>query len=172
MKTESKIISSTGYTSREILYLRKNFRFNKSNDFYMVGGMGHTGSVALGYSLKSKKNVICIDGDGSFLMHLGSIKTLANFANKNLKYILLNNNSHDSVGGQNTYIDRIDIKNLAKSISFQSFISIGTKTNMKKNYINSYLKKIGFMEVKISNNKKKLLPRPENLIKIKNKFMS
>ena len=34
LKTESKIISSTGYTSREILYLRKNFRFNKSNDFY------------------------------------------------------------------------------------------------------------------------------------------
>ena len=51
-----------------------------------------------------------------------------------MKYILLNNNSPDSVGGQNTYIDRIDIKNLAKSISFQSFISIGTKTNMKKLY--------------------------------------
>ena len=36
-------------------------------------------------------------------MHLGSIKTAGTFANKNFKYILLNNNSHDSVGGQNTY---------------------------------------------------------------------
>ena len=58
----------------------------------MVGGMGHTSSVALGYSLSSKKT-ICIDGDGSLLMHLGSIKTAGTFANKNFKYILLNNNS-------------------------------------------------------------------------------
>ena len=45
----------------------------------MVGGMGHTSSVALGYSLSTKKKTICIDGDGSFLMHLGSIKTAGNF---------------------------------------------------------------------------------------------
>ena len=86
-----------------------------------------------------------------------------------MKYILVNNTSRFCWRTKYIY-DRIDIKNL-KSISFQSFISIGTKTNMKKNYINSYLKKIGFMEVKISNNKKNY-SRPENLIKIKNKFMS
>ena len=81
----------------------------------MVGGMGHTSSVALGYSLSTNKKTICIDGDGSFLMHLGSIKTAGNFANKNFKYILLNNNSHDSVGGQNTYASNIDFKNLSKN---------------------------------------------------------
>ena len=55
-----------------------------------------------------KKPTICLDGDGSFLMHLGSIKTLGTFANKNLKYILLNNNTHDSVGGQSTYTKNIN----------------------------------------------------------------
>ena len=45
--------------------------------------MGHTSSVALGYSLFNNNNTICIDGDGSFLMHLGSIKTVGTFANKN-----------------------------------------------------------------------------------------
>ena len=32
----------------------------------MVGGMGHTSSVALGYSWNNKNKTICIDGDGSF----------------------------------------------------------------------------------------------------------
>ena len=43
----------------------------------MVGGMGHTSSVALGHSLFNRNKTICIDGDGSFLMHLGAIKTIA-----------------------------------------------------------------------------------------------
>ena len=42
------------------MYLRKKFNLNKSKDFYMVGGMGHTSSVALGYSLVSKNNTFCI----------------------------------------------------------------------------------------------------------------
>ena len=53
------------------MYLRDKHKIKKNNDFYMVGGMGHTASVALGYSLTSKKKVICLDGDGSILMHLG-----------------------------------------------------------------------------------------------------
>ena len=80
----------------------------------MVGGMGHTSSVALGYSLSSRNKTICIDGDGSLLMHLGSSKTAGNFANKNFKYILLNNNSHDSVGGQSTYANNINFENSQK----------------------------------------------------------
>ena len=93
LQKKTKIISSTGYNSREIMYLREKYKLNNSKDFYMVGGMGHTSSVALGLSLTTKNKTICIDGDGSLLMHLGSIKTAGTFANKNFKYILLNNNS-------------------------------------------------------------------------------
>ena len=35
--------------------LRKKFNFNKGKDFYMVGGMGHSSSVGVGYALSSKK---------------------------------------------------------------------------------------------------------------------
>ena len=92
------------------MYLRKKYKINNGKDFYLVGGMGHTASVALGYSMSSKKKVICIDGDGSFLMHLGSIKTAGTFGTSNFKYIILNNNSHDSVGGQNTYANNINFE--------------------------------------------------------------
>lgn len=169
---KSRIVSSTGYNSRELIFLRKKYNLVDSKDFYMVGGMGHTTSVALGYSLFAKNKTFCIDGDGSLLMHLGSIITAGNFARKNFKYILLNNNSHDSVGGQMTYADNINFKKLSNSLGFKKFFLINNKKNLLKkikSFIN--LNSTGFLEVRISNNKIKNLPRPNNLIKIKNQFM-
>ncbi len=172
IQKKTKIISSTGYNSRELMFLRDKYKLKDSKDFYMVGGMGHTSSVALGYSLSKKNKTICIDGDGSLLMHLGSIKTVGTFANKNFKYILLNNNSHDSVGGQNTYASDIDFKKLSKSLGFTKYYFIKNYQNLKKN-IQKFLSgsSLNFLEVKIGNSKIKKLPRPTDLIKIKNEFM-
>ena len=52
---------------------RSDNKLYKGKDFYMVGGMGHSLSVSLGISLQSKNKVVCLDGDGSILMHLGSL---------------------------------------------------------------------------------------------------
>jgi len=172
LPNNSKIVSSTGYNSREIMFLRDKYKLYKGNDFYMVGGMGHTSSVALGYSLSNKKKTICIDGDGSFLMHLGSIKTIGTFAKRNLKYILLNNNSHDSVGGQITYTDKIDFNKFSKSLGFKKFYLIKSKLKLDKILKKFFKEKsLCFLEVKVANNEIKNLPRPKNLISIKNKFM-
>ena len=154
------------------MYLRKKYNIKNSKDFYMVGGMGHTSSVALGYSLSSKNKTICIDGDGSLLMHLGSIKTAGTFANKNFKYILLNNNTHDSVGGQSTYANNIDFKKLSKSLGLKKFYSIDNKKNLKT-IIKKFMSEnsLSFLEVKVTNSKIKNLPRPTDLIKIKNQFI-
>ena len=172
LKKNTKVISSTGYNSRELMYLRDKYKIKNSSDFYMVGGMGHAASVALGYSLTSKKKIVCIDGDGSLLMHLGSIKTVGSFAGKNFKYIVLNNNSHDSVGGQNTYANDVDFEKLSKSLGFKKFYSIKSDKNLKAN-IQKFLNgnTLNFLEVKISNSKIKKLPRPTNLIQIKKLFM-
>jgi len=172
LQKDTKVISSTGFNSRELMYLRDKYKITNGNDFYMVGGMGHTTSVALGYSLSSKKKIICIDGDGSLLMHLGSIKTVGAFANNNFKYVLLNNNSHDSVGGQSTYANDINFKKLSHSLGFKNFYSIQNDRNLKKN-IQKFLKgnNLSFLEVKVSNSKIKNLPRPKDLIKIKKIFM-
>ena len=53
----------------------------------MVGAMGHASMVALGYSLIKKQKIICLDGDGAFLMHQGSSTIVAKFGDKNFKYI-------------------------------------------------------------------------------------
>ena len=170
---KAKFFSSTGYNSRELMFIRDKYKLYKGNDFYMVGGMGHTTSVAFGYSILKKNIVICLDGDGSLLMHLGSIKTVASFAKNNFKYILLNNNSHDSVGGQNTFSNDVDFKNFSKSLGFKNFSSIDSKKNLKqkiKNFL--FSKDLSFLEVKVANSKIDKLPRPKNLIKIKKEFMN
>tara|TARA_X000000368_G_C23004206_1_gene700365 strand:- start:102 stop:1202 length:1101 start_codon:yes stop_codon:yes gene_type:complete len=172
LQNKTRIISSTGYNSRELMYLREKYKFRNSKDFYMVGGMGHASSVALGYSLSTKNKTICIDGDGSLLMHLGSIKTVGTFANKNFKYILLNNNAHDSVGGQSTYANNINFERLSKSIGFKRFYSIKNTKNLKET-IKKFLydDNISFLKVNVANCKIEKLPRPTDLIKIKNEFM-
>jgi phosphonopyruvate decarboxylase len=168
----TKIISSTGYNSRELFYLRKIYKFKKGKDFYLVGGMGHTSSITLGYSLNNKKKkIICIDGDGSILMHLGSLKTLSDFSTSNIKYVLMNNYAHDSVGGQPTNSEKINFKLLSKSLGFKSYYKIENSKDLgslKKIIIN---KKNCFIEIKVKNSNMKNLPRPQKFLNIKNDFM-
>ena len=82
IKLKDFIVSNTGYTSRELDTILKKKKRLKQKALYMVGGMGHSSSVSLGYSIYSKNRVICIDGDGSMLMHLGALATCAQLAKK------------------------------------------------------------------------------------------
>ena len=95
IKKNTKIISTTGYTSRELFQIRKNENIRVGKDFYMVGGMGHSLMVSLGHSLNKNNEVICLDGDGALLMHLGSLRTTGIFGNKNLKHLIFNNYCHE-----------------------------------------------------------------------------
>ncbi len=168
----TKIISTTGYTSRELLQIRKEKKLSKGKDFYMVGGMGHASMVSLGISLNSRKKIICLDGDGSILMHLGSLRTFGHLGNSNLKHILLNNNSHESVGGQPTGAMGIDFKKLVKSIGYKNYFKISTTKEISpalKKFLNS--RGPSFLEVLITMGTLDNLSRPIDLIKIKNFFM-
>ena len=125
-----------------------------------------------GYALNSNKEVFCLDGDGSVLMHLGSMRTIGYLKNKNYKHVILNNNSHESVGGQPTNADGINFQKLILSIGYRNYFKIDTKNNFKiiiKKFIRS--KGPSLLEVKIANGSLKNLIRPKNLIKIKEKFM-
>ena len=154
------------------MQIRKEKKLYKGNDFYLVGGMGHASMVSLGYSLNSKKQIICLDGDGSILMHLGASRTFGYFGNYKLKHILLNNNVHESVGGQPTTAAGIDFSKLVKSLGYKNYfkISRAKKINFTiKKFLNS--KGPSFLEVLISLGTLDNLSRPHDLIEIKKKFM-
>ena len=169
---KTKIISSTGYLSRELYSKIQKLKLS-INPFYMVGGMGHTSIVSLGYALESKKQIICLDGDGSFLMHMGSAVSIAKYSKNNFKYILLNNKSHESVGGQSTNIEKMNLELFSKSIGYNKYFYLDQESMTLKT-IKAFLKSRGpsFLEVKIKIDKSKnKLPRPKDLLKVKKQFL-
>ena len=93
LSSEDVIVSTTGKTSREIFEIRERRGEGHSNDFLTVGSMGHTASIAYGVALGTKNDVYCIDGDGSFLMHMGSLAVIGTNLPDNFKYILNDNNA-------------------------------------------------------------------------------
>jgi len=120
LSLEDVIVSTTGVASRELFEYRESFGNGHHRDFLTVGGMGHASQIALGIALaKRDRNVYCLDGDGAFLMHMGGAAILASMGLNNVKHVLLNNYSHDSVGGQPTISSKIDIQGLATSMGYQ-----------------------------------------------------
>ena len=73
---------------------------HRKNFFYLQHAMGLASSMGLGLALsKPHKRVVVFDGDGSLLMNLGTLSTLAWCAPKNLIHVVFDNQSLVSVGG-------------------------------------------------------------------------
>ena len=73
---------------------------HRANFFYLQHAMGLASSMGLGLALaKPEKRVVVFDGDGSLLMNLGTLSTLAWYAPKNLIHVVFDNQSLLSVGG-------------------------------------------------------------------------
>ena len=130
LEQDDFIVSTTGKTSREIFEIREKNNSNHSNDFLTVGSMGHTSSLALGISLNTDKNIFCIDGDGSFIMHMGGLAVAIQNAKDNFKYILINNGCHESVGGQPTIANNIDIEKILLGFGFKKVCIVNNENEL------------------------------------------
>jgi len=73
---------------------------HRTNFFYLEHAMGLASSMGLGIALSLPQNpVVVIDGDGSLLMNLGTLSTLARYKPGNLTHVVFDNESLLSVGG-------------------------------------------------------------------------
>ena len=73
---------------------------HRPNFFYLQHAMGLASSAGLGLALcLSDQKVIVFDGDGSLLMNLGGLSTMARYRPKNLVHVVFDNESLLSVGG-------------------------------------------------------------------------
>jgi sulfopyruvate decarboxylase subunit beta len=73
---------------------------HRPNFFYLQHAMGLASSTGLGLALcLPRQRVIVLDGDGSLLMNLGSLSTMARYRPKKLVHVVFDNESLLSVGG-------------------------------------------------------------------------
>ncbi len=114
------VVSTTGKTSRELFEYRVAQGLEQSGqDFLTVGSMGHASQIALGIALaQPDRQVICLDGDGALIMHMGSLGIIGRQSPKNLKHVVINNGVHDSVGGQPTAGFDIDIPTIGRACGY------------------------------------------------------
>ncbi len=115
------IVCNLGAPSRELYNIQ-----DRDENFYMLGSMGLVSSISFGLAIsKPNKKVVCIDGDGSLLMNLGSLCTIANNNPLNLTLITIDNSSYGSTGDQKTYTNnKTNLEIIAKGAGFESIIVI------------------------------------------------
>jgi phosphonopyruvate decarboxylase len=166
-------ISTTGKTSRELYELRIE-RNEAQKDFLTVGAMGHTSSIALGVALgRPEKRVICIDGDGSMLMHMGALPVIGDIKPPNLIHVIINNASHESVGGQPTVAGTINFRSLALSCGYKSCFSAYDADTLNNAW--SEIEKISgpvMLEIRVKQGSRDNLSRPSGApVENKKNFM-
>jgi thiamine pyrophosphate-dependent acetolactate synthase large subunit-like protein len=75
----------------------------RPQNFYMLGSMGLAFPIALGVALaQPKRRVFALEGDGSLLMQLGSLSTIAMLAPRNLVMVVMDNGVYQITGAQPT----------------------------------------------------------------------
>jgi phosphonopyruvate decarboxylase len=154
---DTVLLATTGKTGRELFEVE-----DKPNNLYMVGSMGCISSLGLGLAIaRPDKKIVAIDGDGAALMRLGSFATNAYYQPKNLIHIVLDNNAHDSTGGQATVSHIVDFAGLASTVSYPTAVQAGSLEDLT-DIINQWKKdgELTFVHLRISQGSPPELGRP------------
>lgn len=124
-------VSTTGMASRELYEIRERHGEGHEKDFLTVGSMGHASQIALGIALNKKhRQVFCLDGDGAALMHLGGMAIIGTRKPENYFHIILNNGSHDSVGGQPTVGREVDMVGVSASLGYATSVKVTDESTL------------------------------------------
>lgn len=116
------LIASTGFTGRELYAIE-----DRPNHLYMVGSMGCASSLGLGLSMvRPDKKVIVVDGDGAALMRMGNFATVGAYAASNFYHLLLDNQVHESTGGQATVSSAVDFPAIATACGYRNVYPSGS----------------------------------------------
>ncbi|WP_078594858.1 phosphonopyruvate decarboxylase [Evansella clarkii] len=156
--TSTVQLATTGKTGRELYEIE-----DAPNNFYMVGSMGCISSFALGLAtVQQEKDIFVIDGDGSLLMRMGNLAVNGYYQPANMLHILLDNEVHDSTGGQTTVSSGVDFAAVASACGYRTAKRIFGLTELEA-AIKEWkgVKGLTFLHLKIDTGSKKNLGRPK-----------
>ena len=98
LKHEEAVIGGIGNTNFDLWAAG-----HRPQNFYMLGSMGLAFPIALGVALaQPNRHVFALEGDGSLLMQLGSLSTIATLAPRNLTMVVMDNGIYQITGAQPT----------------------------------------------------------------------
>ena len=98
LKNEEAVIGGIGNTNFDLWAAG-----HRPQNFYMLGSMGLAFPIALGVALaQPQRRVFALEGDGSLLMQLGCLSTIATLKPKNLTMVVMDNGIYQITGAQPT----------------------------------------------------------------------
>jgi thiamine pyrophosphate-dependent acetolactate synthase large subunit-like protein len=98
LKNDEAVVAGIGNTNFDLWASGR-----RPQNFYMLGSMGLAFPIALGVALaQPKRRVIALEGDGSLLMQLGCLTTIAMLSPANLTLVTFDNGIYQITGGQPT----------------------------------------------------------------------
>lgn len=157
-KDDCILLTTTGKSGREMYEIS-----DSCHNLYMVGSMGCISSLGLGLATaQPRKKVIAIDGDGALLMRMGNLATNGYYSPNNLLHILIDNNIHDSTGGQFTAACNVDFVEVAANCSYPNSFYSHSLSELEKYIVEWYERPVlTFVYIKIRKGTKPNLGRPK-----------
>jgi thiamine pyrophosphate-dependent acetolactate synthase large subunit-like protein len=117
LQAEEAVIGGIGYTNFDLWAASETAAGRRQQNFYMLGSMGLAVPIALGVAIaQPHRKVFALEGDGSVLMQLGSLSTVAARKQKNLCIVIMDNGAYQITGGQKTTTEQgADIVGIARA---------------------------------------------------------
>ena len=98
LKNDEAVVGGIGHTHFDLWAAGQ-----RPQNFYMLGSMGLAAPIALGVAMaQPQRTVFALEGDGSLLMQLGALGTIATVKPKNLTVIVWDNGAYQITGSQPT----------------------------------------------------------------------
>jgi phosphonopyruvate decarboxylase len=125
--SDELVLSTTGYLSRTLFE-----RADRPKNLYMQGSMGHVSSLALGAALaRPDLSFVVLDGDGSVLMHMGSLASIGHYAPARFLHLVFDNGGYESTGGQPTAAEATDYCAVALAAGYRSAHSVDSVSALR-----------------------------------------
>jgi phosphonopyruvate decarboxylase len=150
------LVATTGFTGRALYALD-----DRPSQLYMVGSMGCASAFGLGLAwAQPARRTIVLDGDGAALMRLGALATVGYERPGNLLHIVLDNEVHDSTGGQATVSHSVDLAGVAAACGYPRVIRAHTAAEVEA-IVRDQPAELTFVHVKTAPGEAGNLPRPK-----------
>lgn len=125
---DAAVVSNVGTASYHLTALG-----DRPRNFPLTGAMGATTPVGLGLALAVDEQVTVLDGDGSMLMSLGALSTVARLNPPNLTVVVMDNAAYETTGGQRTLSTEVDFAGVARECGLAAW-SVDSNEGFREAY--------------------------------------